>query len=84
LRRFVAHAESPVLGGLPAAALRVRSRGRRGRRLASPYLAGSSRPHGRNPAGKPGSKDTGRRWPRTASAPGTLGAWRARARSHAD
>ena len=38
---------------LPAAALRVRSRGRRGRRLASPYLAGSSRPHGRNPAGKP-------------------------------
>jgi hypothetical protein len=33
---------------LPAAALRVRSRGRRGRRLASPYLAGSSRPHGRN------------------------------------
>jgi len=44
----------------PAAALRVRTRGRRGRCLASPYLAGSSRPHGRNPAGKPGSKDTGR------------------------
>jgi len=41
---------------LPAAALRVRSRGRRGRRLASPYLAGSSRPHGRNPAGKPDSR----------------------------
>ncbi len=44
----------------PAAALRVRTRGRRGRCLASPYLAGSSRPHGRNPAGKPGTKDTGR------------------------
>jgi len=41
---------------LPAAALRVRSRGRRGRRLASPYLAGSSRPLGRNPAGKPASR----------------------------
>ncbi len=58
---------------LPAAALRVRSRGRRGRRLASPYLAGSSRPHGRNPAGKPGTKDTGRRWCRTASEAGSLG-----------
>jgi len=57
---------------LPAAALRVRSRGRRGQRLASPYLAGSSRPHGRNPAGKPATKDTGRRWCRTAS---EAGAW---------
>jgi hypothetical protein len=56
----------------PAAALRVRTRGRRGRCLASPYLAGSSRPHGRNPAGKPGTKDTGRtkRRPHLGSEPG--------------
>jgi hypothetical protein len=40
LRRLVAQRKSPFSAGCPVAALRVGPRGRRGRRLASPSLAG--------------------------------------------